>query len=646
MHFSATASAHQQVVSTVRFRGVARMKLAKTLGALGVVFVACLLSLIIGTAVSASTITGNDSSLGAVAARDQVRCNWGFYNTGTRNEQRAYCYFSSTATGVVGSTHAGSNVTASFVSGELGADNGAVGAQPCAMSGTWHVGPQTWGTIAIPAQAAVFENGAAACVGGVPYVTSPYNQAWKLDTYSCTTGAIFVSSPNAFDYGCRGNYLGLTTLAAMNTKSWDGINYFPGGTSGMVVPVCTGLAVTGTSGSVLHYAGDTLPFSAAWTNTTTLYELSWRFAQAGSNVYYGVGASRIKLSPSYFYQVAFQPIGTGKSWNLVWPTGLDGESLLSAGLEFKCTSISAGVLSYYYFPYGGGSGFTTASVAANSCASASVKWPTSGVVSAGAIRPFSLSIPAIGAGTIDLIEYSGIDPAAAVVPTLASLTWSTATVIRNTAGAVVSLPATTANLPAGFSGVFTAVQTFAGDLSSMVIRCTSNTGKVTYNFQWFNAGVHTLTGEVTCLDSVTLTFSPMTWVPALVDSSVCVLEYVFVPSDASITTLRAAAVEITTKAPISYMAQGGSYLYTAMTSAPAEVAANRNNDFQLSSAMDVTVARSGHPSVHAVTPAVTGNFTTIGGSSAFSTMRTVSGVVFWIAAVWQLWQMTKRLVSM
>jgi len=621
------------------------MKLVKLLSALGLVFVACLVSLVIGTAVSASTMTGNDSSLGAIGAKDQVRCNWGFYNSGARNEQRAYCYFSSTATGAVGSTHAGSNVTANFVSGELAADNGAVGAQPCQMSGTWHVGPQTWGTIVIPAQAAVFENGVAACVGGVPYVTSPYNQPWKLDTVSCSTVSYFVNSPNAFEFGCRGNYLGLTTLAAMNTKSWDGINYFPGGTSGMVVPVCTGLSVTGTAGSVLHYAGDVLPFSAAWTNTTTLYELSWRFAQAGSQVYYGVGASRIKLSPSYFYQVVFQPIGTAKSWNFVWPTGLDGESLLSAGLEFRCTSQSSGVLAYYYWPYGGGTGFTTASVASNSCAIASVKWPTSGVVTAGAIRPFSLSIPAVGAGTIDKIEYAGVDPSASVVPTFASLVWTTATVIRDTSGATVSLPATTANLPAGFSGVFTAVQTFAGDLSSVVIRCTSNTGKITYDHQWFNSGVHTLTGDVTCLDSVTLTFSPASWVPALVDSSVCVMEYVFVPSTSAVDTLKAAATDITTKAPISYMAQGGTFLYTAMTSAPAQVAAHRNDDFVLSDAMNISVPRSGHATVSAVTPAVNGNFSTLAGSSNFTTMRTVTGVLFWLGAVWALWSMTKRLVS-
>ena len=618
------------------------MKLLKTLGALGVVFVACFVSLVIGTAASASTTTGNDSSLAAIGAKDQVRCNWGYYSDGTRNVSRAYCYFSSSATGTVGSTHSGSNVTADMISGQISSDNGASSSSGCRLSGTWHVGPQTWGTINIPAQAAVYEAPNAGCTSGVIFVTSPYNSAWKLDTVSCTGASSWLgtSSPNAFDTGCRGNYLGLTTLAAINTKSWDGINYFPGGTSGMVVPVCTGLAVTGTSGSVLHYAGDVLPFSAAWTNTTTLYELGWRFAQAGSNVYYGVGASRIKLSPSYFYQVAFQPIGTGKSWNLVWPTGLDGESLLSAGLEFKCTSISAGVLSYYYFAYGGGTGFTTASVAANSCASASVKWPTSGFVSAAAIRSFSLSIPATGAGTIDKIEYSGIDPAASVVPSFASLVWTTATVIRDTSGATVSLPATTANLPAGFSGVFTAVQTFAGDLSSMVIRCTSNTGKITYNYQWFNAGVHTLTGDVTCLDSVTLTFSPMTWVPALVDSSVCVLDYVFVPSDASVETLKAAATEITTKSPISYMAQGGTFLYTAMTSAPSQVTAHRNDDFVLSNAMNITL-----PKTHAVTPAVNGNFSVISGSSNFSTMRTVTGVLFWIGAVWALWSMTKRLVS-
>ena len=183
------------------------------------------------------------------------------------------------------------------------------------------------------------------------------------------------------------------------------------------------------------------------------------------------------------------------------------------------------------------------------------------------------------------LNYAGT-PTTAVVDTSISVEWSTWDDSGDNVPAFSSLTWIEVDgspFELGTSEDVTASGGYDGSLRQFVWRCTDELGTV-YAGQWAS-GIHVIgsgaASRPSCYQQTGIGLNPSSWVPGLVRMGACVVEDLFVPSEASTARLWGAADELTQHAPISYVADSYDAIDGAATGSGAAVAAHEDDCLSL-----------------------------------------------------------------
>jgi hypothetical protein len=195
------------------------------------------------------------------------------------------------------------------------------------------------------------------------------------------------------------------------------------------------------------------------------------------------------------------------------------------------------------------------------------------------------------------------------------------------------------NIVLGTSDTYTVVAERSGRPQDFMFwRCTDSQG--VYPIKSFEivgggfpgGGIVPGTDAAGCVQGARFGFNPSSWAPALLGASVCLARAVVIPSDSSIDSLRDAANEATTRAPISYVVEVGPELYNLFDSTPAAVSTHRDDCLVMLPPGLVEGAE-----VNACPEALD--------SLSHSSFRTIIGGAAWVGFAWLLWNMTMRLIA-
>jgi len=449
------------------------------------------------------------AEIAPASAEDTLRCSWGGYQSAGKIFTKGYCYFPLTAYSGEGAlitglrTNAGNDWTPSASYSLHGARNGSTWESlgSSAVSGVWEIGPQTSSNgKTIPAGAAMWRTTSSTLNYGSWAAATSYNTAGAVAT--CTGSGM---NPT-FARGCKGYWLGLnTTEATIDANTFTGSDWFPGGSSGTLLPFCGATATITSPGSAARvYPGNTVTLT--WTRTalqTGNIEVRWKpdVYESSSPWFLAVDAATVANSGTTTLTVP--DLGT---WNEI--------GTRVGAVQLRCRDVPLG--RYFYKTSEDPS--SAATTGARPCYSTVATWPLMKNVVAGETAGFYFSHSVVGYGGAPgvTVQYATWDDGTlSNAPAYSSLTWTTL-----------------ATLSAGSFGTYNATAGYNGTMRQFVLRCTDDQGTV-YDRQWASAvrliGDADGSSEEGCYAQTGIGASPSSWVPGLGRVVSCTLRVLFVP---------------------------------------------------------------------------------------------------------------------